>query len=155
MTVRLYKVTGKYEGYVLAHRAADATRHAMCGVRDCARAHDVTAEVAVEAVGPLAKRQPGLADLGTSEVGLRLTWTVEQWAAAAPADAAAEAERLRAEANHCDRRAAKLRDEADELARIAAKAKTEETTSEPVAEAAREAMLRDPRWKASDLDGEP
>ncbi len=116
MTVRLYKVTGKYEGYVLAYGAADAAKHGGRVRKDCERVYDATAEAALEADSHLARKLPDPSYVYRDELGDRSEWTVAQWAAAAPADAAAEATRLRAEADDYDRRAARARVQADELA---------------------------------------
>lgn len=152
MTVRLYRLTGQYEAFALAHSAADAVKHGERGRKDCERVYDVTAEAAVGPVGVLAKFHPARAGVYGYDLDPRDTWTAAQWADAAPSDAAAEADRLRAAANDYDRRAALARTQANELARIAARAveAPPEPEPEPVAEAAREAMVMDPRWKATD-----
>ena len=131
MTVRLYRLTGQYEAFALAHSKADAVKHGERGRKDCERVYDVTAEVAVGPVKEHAKSLPDRADVYSGDLGVRDGWKVEQWAAAAATDAAAEADRLRAEAADCDRRAAKLRAEAEELAKIAARARGTETAQEP------------------------
>lgn len=132
MTVRLYRAKGEFEAYSLAPDAAAAVRLATRGRQCCERVYEATAEVVTAAVGPLATRCPDRVDVAyESELGGRGKWTVAQWAAAAPADAAAEADRLRTEAVACDLRAAKLRAEAEELAKIAARAQGTETAQEP------------------------
>lgn len=128
MSIRLYRVTGKYEAYVLARGSSQAETCARVNRLDCARAYDVTAEVVTGPVKEHAKSLPDRADVYSGDLGVRDGWKVEQWAAAAATDAAAEADRLRAEAAACDLRAAKLRAEAEELAKIAAMARGAETT---------------------------
>ena len=156
MTVRLYRLTGQYEAFALAHSKADAVKHGERGRKDCERVYDVTAEVAVGPVKEHAKSLPDRADVYSGDLGVRDGWKVEQWAAAAATDAAAEADRLRAEAADCDRRAARLRAEAEELAKVATLGALRDTASaQSVAEAARETMVMDPRWKATNTDGAP
>ncbi len=117
MSIKLYRVTGEFEAYSLAPDAAAAVRLAVRGRQCCERVHEVTAEVVTAAVGPLTTRCPDRVDVVyESDLGGRGKWTVAQWAAAAPVDAAAEATRLRAEADDYDRRAARARVQADELA---------------------------------------
>lgn len=131
MSIRLYKVTGQYEAYVLAHKASDAVDHAGRERRESERVHEVTAVLADVASGPLETRVPQLAFVHSIELDARGMWNAKQWAVAAPADAAAEADRLRAEAADCDLRAARLRAEAEELAKVAARARGAGTVQEP------------------------
>lgn len=128
MSIRLYRVTGKYEAYVLAYGAADAAKYGGRGRTPCERVYDVTAKAATEADSLLATRLPDPSYVYREEFLERSEWTVAQWIEAAPGDAAAEADRLRAEAATCDLRAARLRAEAEELAKIAAMARGAETT---------------------------
>ena len=86
MSIRLYKVTGQFEGYALARGAADAVRHAGRPRQGCERVNGVTAELALSASAELAKRYPERAFVHNTELDARECWTVAQWAAAAPAD---------------------------------------------------------------------